>query len=331
VIVTYIISAGESGNFEENDFPEFQFISGVFNARGEEIDIKEHCTIVKDSGFLLGSDGEDIDTLRYNVGYNSRSLVLAHEKNFASYLSRLSTISRVRVWTDADNTAVKKLFMLPDIESKIRNYTDYLSLDEKSFVLSDEFKKNIISMIEDSRRTYVTNELIFIDALVRKYALFIYIDNLNNIVDTNSLKEKVVESVIKTTISRTFTKSTDPISLPKSLYISNLYRDVDGLERVTINILSASNEEAKINGYYNETVEVVDNGVTRFVNRRVNVQPGIDPIVGLTEYNDISLKEEYEIPLIAGHFNVLSSDGTIHTLYEPIHVFVKENNDWKLI
>jgi hypothetical protein len=112
---------------------------------------------------------------------------------------------------------------------------------------------------------------------------------------------------------------------------SNLRSDVNEIERVAINIISAQNEQAKILGYYEDYVDTTVDGIKKRTLEKVTVIPGTNPCIGLSENNDILLKEFYQVPILSSGFDVIGNDNNKYTINDAINVFVKENGNWEMI
>lgn len=331
IIIEYITTSGAEGNINRNDFPAFKFISGVFNTSGENIDIKDFVSITKESGFLLGSNGDSIERLRAIVGMNDRAYVLAKAQNISAYLNRLSCLSRVSSWVNENEPKVKYILALPNINIDLLTYNEYLNIDESKFTLSQEHKGAIISMIESSRRSFVSDELVFVDSVVQKYSMLVYLSTNKSVTDKTKLRERVVETIATKFMSETFKDSSynSVIEIPKSILLHELHSTLEDDFAINLVIISRQNEEAKINGYYDTYQEVYAEGVTKRIPVRVSVAIGDDPKLGLTEHNDIKCNEITDVPLLRAGFDVMSSDGTKVNLGKPVTVYLGINGKWE--
>lgn len=326
--IEYITSAGENGNIDENLYPYFELVSGMFDVNGEEINPTEHTTILKESGFILGSNGDSIETLRNVIGYNSRALILVDDRSFKAFLSKYSFISKIYLYDAPNNPRVKNILLLPDLSNKFETIDDYFDCPESTFKLSDEVKENIESTIMNEESTYIANELIWMDPEYVKYSLFIYlepkVDTLNKKEIYNNIKQLVGEIFIEHSFSRL--KNSD--NIPKSYIISKIQELVGDDVRISINIFCSWNEESKINGFYNKVVYDID-GIKKY--QRVEVPFGSDAFIGLTDRNDIQLTNNWNIPILRGGFQILSKDNKSIVINSPINLYIKNQDNWDLI
>lgn len=327
--IDYLVTSGWAGNITDFEEIEFSIIDGVMDLRNEQIEVNELVKVSKLNGFDLGNAGEDIDTTRLNVGFSSRNLVLASSQNFESYLSRLP-ISRVNVWSDFDNTSIKKLMILPRIRERVRSYKDYLGISESDFLINDAMKESITELIDNSRRTYVTNELVFIDPMIRKYAILVYIESDTDIIDESKLSMDVSNSITNHFMDRIFTKNYST-TVSKSEMINDIKKNTKSYLRINIFIVSDQNEEARINGYYDKVTYKNKDGIQKILKERINLLNNENPSLGLSDYGDIEVKELLEVPILGKDVRILSSDMSVKTIPDPITVYLKSENSWKKI
>ncbi|AFF28015.1 gp17 [Sphingomonas phage PAU] len=327
--IEYIVTSGFGGNISDFETIEFTFVDGVYDLQDEQIEVNELVRISKQSGFDLGNAGEDLDTTRLNVGFSSRTLVLSSSENFEAYLSRLP-VSRVNVWSEYDNTAVKNLLILPRIKERVRSYKDYLTIDETDFVITDKMKDSIIELIDNSRKTYVTNELVFIDPIIRKYAILVYIESDQDILNRSSLYKEVTDTITSHFMNRIFSKNYST-TVSKAELINDIKKQVPEYLRINIFIVSDQNEEARINGFYEKKEYINKDGIKRIDTVRINIDIDENPGLGLSEYGDISVQDINEIPVLGKNVRILSNDNSVKTIVDPISVYIKDDNSWKLL
>lgn len=327
--IEYLVTSGTAGNISDFENIQFSLVEGVYDLQGEQIDVADLVTISKVNGFDLGNAGEDIDTTRLNVGFSSRTLVLSSSENFEAYLSRLP-VSRVNVWSVFENTSVKNLLILPRVREKVRNYQDYLTLNDSDFILSETMKTSISEMIENSRRTYVTNELVFKDPIIRKYAILVYIESDAPVIDKATLYKSVTNSITQHFMDRIFSKNY-ATTVAKAELVNDIKKLVPAYLRINIFIVSEENENARINGFYINKEYINADGVKRIVETRINITPDQNPLLGLSDYGDISVSDIQEVPILGKNIQMLSNDGTVKTMENPISVYLKEDNVWNIL
>lgn len=326
--IEYLVSYGESGNFDDNIYPHFELVGGMFDVNGDEITPSEHSVIIKESGFNLGSNGDSIETLRNVVGYSSRSLILVDDRSFKSFLAQYSFISKAQLYNFENNPRVKHILLLPDLSTKFNSVDDYFRCSEDTFKLSDGTKNNLKLAIQNNESMYMANELVWMDPTYIKYVIFVYLepksDTLNKVEILKTIKQLLVEIFIE----HSFSRLSNSTSIPKSYIITRMQELVGNDVRISLNIFCSKNEEAKINKYYNSVVYDVD-GVKKL--QRIEVPLGDDPHIGLTDRNDIDLNNTWEIPILRGGFEILSKDGIPQLISNPVSLYIKSNNNWEII
>lgn len=327
--VEYIVTSGMAGNISDFENVKFTLVDGMFDLTGDPLEINEFVTISKHNGFDLGNAGEDIDTTRLNVGYSSRTLVLSSDKNFEAYLSRLP-ISRVNVWSEYGNTRVKNLMILPLVKERVRSFKDYLTLEDKDFTLPDSTKDSIEELINSSRRSYVGNEIAWIDPLIRKYSMLVYVETDQDILDRPRLYKEITDSITDHMMNRVFSKNY-ATSVSKAEIIADIKKLVPEYIRINLFIISDQNEEAKINGYYEKKEYINKDGIKRIDTVRINLTGDENPNLGLTDYGDIEVQDLYEVPILSKNVRVKSSDGSTKIIPDPITVYLKDDNQWKML
>ena len=325
--IEYLVSVGESGNFDENIFPSFNFVTGIFDATGDSLDISEHAVLTKESGFLMGSNGDSVDSLRHIIGYTSRANILMDARSFYAYLSKYSFISKIAVWTNETNRRINNIMILPNLYDRLSSAEDYFNVSIDEFYISDEVKNSIISSISESELAHLTNEMVWIDPVFRKFAALVYLEPTSEFIDANEVYSQIKTTLVKTFIDASFSRDSNTNDIPKSVVISNIQEIVGTECRVSVIFVSASNEEAKINGYYIAT-ELKDGKPYK---KRVEVPFGTDPLISLTERNDIDCRLDNEVPILRGGFKMLSNTGEAIELPLPVNLYIYHNGDWTKI
>lgn len=330
VVVRYLTTNGELGNVSDiSESVDFDIISGVYDSSGNEIDVSEYTSIKYDSGFSLGSFGEHIDTTRNIAGYNSRALTFARPENLKAYLSRLTILSQIDVWTEQDDQ-VFNLLLLPNILAKITAYSDYLTLPMSELRLSAAQKSEILNMLNSSRRQMTSSEIVYHDPVHRKYALFIYVDA--DVHDTRVFKTKVEDAVSKFFLENTYADidMTSEKIISRSAIVNSIY-DMPEVSRIALNIFSEENEIARIDEYYDKTITITNGAVKEQRSERIIVPPSTDPSLGFTDLGDISPISRFDVPLLRGGFMKYTDENTHITLDRPIYIFLRKNNNWEEI
>lgn len=322
VRVEYLVSNGEFGNIPEGMEVTFEPQSGFFDGNSEEVDLKDYCTVNIESGFILGSYGDSQEVLRNIIGYNDRTLVLASNKNYEALISQFSTLSRVHVWSDPDNLAVKNLLVLPNLSPRLQNTKDYLNIAPEDFFLTTAQKQALQNYIDTSEKSYVALELRFVEPTVRKYVLNVYIDLGEE--ERITLKNTVEDSCINTFVTHTFDKlkTNENLDIVKADIIKGLREVLPKADSISVNILCDANEEAKINGFYYKR----ENLVLKSTTKKVTVPADTDPCIGLSENNDIVSEWLDIVPILRGGFQIYNSNGNPVVIDDAVNVYLKTDN-----
>ena len=327
VLIKYLTTNGETGNLANiSETVQFELLSGIYDSEGSDIDITDNILIQYDSGFSLGSFGEHIETTRALAGYNSRSSVLARPENLKVFLSKLSILSYIDVWTNEDDL-VFNLLLLPNVLNRINSYSDYLYLDNTDLKLSVNERTEIKTYINTSKSQLTSSELIFNEPIFKRYAIFVYLDATYT--DENNLKQKIYNSISKLMLQETFADldlNTNKVISKSS--IQNELFDLPEINRVSLEIMSEDNELARINGYYDK-IETVNNGsVKEKKTVRTEVSANENPNLGFTDLGDIATAEKFEIPLLRSGFSKYNNESDPIILDKAIYIFSKQNNNW---
>lgn len=322
--VVYLCSNGEFGNLQEGVDATFEPVDGFYDANSNEIDgFKEYVTVTKEAGFILGSYGDSKEVLRNIIGFNDRTLVLATDKNYEALISQFSTLSRVHVWSSPDNLVVKNLLVFPNISTLISNTRDYLTIDESKLVLSTEQKNALLSYIENSERNYCSNELRFVNPTIHKYAINVYVDKGTE--NVNLMKAAVEDACIKLFISSTFDKlkQNENLDIVKADIVKAIRNVLPNADSITVDVISAANEEAKINGFYYKR----ENFVLKSTITKIPVDENTDPYIGLSETNDIISDWLDILPLLRGGFNIWTGPNSEpKMIQDAVNVYVKNES-----
>lgn len=326
IIVTYRLTNGEAGNLQ-NNAQTWSFNSGIYNAAGEEIDIAEYIDVKIQSGFQLGSNGENIELTRNLAGYNSRSLVFAKPENIQAYLSRLSILSKIDVWTENDDN-VYNMLLLPNVMTKFKRYSDYLYADTSEFALTAGVKTDIKQMLDASRRQATSSEIVMHDPIFRRYAIFVYIDAVIN--DKDALRIAIEDKVSAVMIAQTFAETSidKQIMVSKSAIVDAIY-DMPEIKNLSTDIISEQNENARINGYFDYKVTEMIGSVQQTRTERRTIPATTNPNIGFTDLGDMKTLERKEVPILRGGFSRFVDSNTTVEISKPVYIFYKTtNNTW---
>lgn len=314
--VKHLITSGELGNIGNFEEAKFTVTSGAYDINGNAINLNDDMLMTPERGFVLGSNGENIELTRLVAGYNSRAMVFTRPENLKAFLSRLSIISYVDVWTDLDNS-IYQVLMLPNIQSSIYEYRDYLTLVNLS--LNDNQKSSIIEYINTSGSQQTSTELLLVDPVFNKYATFVYVSG--NIIDKNSFKVKVENALSKVFLDETFIAFDSDGLITQNELIESVMAIGDVIQ-CNVDVFSEINEIARINGEYIEKTKTSNGSTNSIVDKLVILPPNANPNLGFDELGGINTKQK-NIPILRGGFLKYDLEGNHMMMDKPIYIFLK--------
>lgn len=326
ITVEYRITNGEFGNLDGTE--KFNIVSGIFDASGSAIEVDENITVEIASGFNLGSNGENIELTRSLSGYNSRANVLLRPENLKSYLSRLTILSQVNVWTEDDDDLVFNVMLLPNVTNKLSRYSDYLYLKNEDLILSKNVKNDIKKMVDASKRQASSSEIVMKDPVFRKYAMFVYIDAIIN--DKDELRNEIYDKISIIMLDQTFHETSIEsvsTSVSKSAIVDAIY-SIDEIKSISVDIISEINEIARINGYHDYIRNEYVGSVKRTVTERVLIGEETNPNVGFSDLGDLEPENTLDVPLLRGDFERFVDANNTITISKPVYIFYKNGNNW---
>lgn len=326
--IEYIISAGAIGIISSKATTiEWEFLEDATGILGEEIDLNEVMFVSVEEKFLLGSDGEDLDLTRLIAGSNSRSLVLAHPRNYIHFLSRYDSFSFIDAYTTFDDEYLDDdniiyLFLIPNIKKKLDASSEYFSTNIDNFYIDVDEKSALKKVLQKSGRQIVTTEVKIQDPIVKRYLLNIYL----RIFDTAD--ESVLKADIVARLGEYFINVKRRDKIPKSDIIEIL-EGISGIDSVNVKFVSQENEEAIANGYYWKKSFKVNRltSIKEEIVEKIPVAKGEDPSLGLDEFNDIIIGEN-EFPIIRGGWSdrnsVYFEDTASDAEFSSLNVIIKD-------
>lgn len=311
IVIEFLTHDGSNGNIPLLGSEKFIMVSPCYNSAGNAIDSSEYLMFSLDAPVTGGTNSDTIRLVRSMIGYNSRSLVLASEDNFKQFLKRFSFIGRTSIYTEPSSLQVTA-GCLTNVIDKIDDAEDYLELDEKDLLLSDE-QKNMVSLsIKNSNKVFSGIKFNFLDPVIRKYAAVCYV----------KLKEKHAKDIVTTNIRNTIANyfmelPENTTFIPKSDIIK-LCAEIDNIESFDIDFISELNETAYYKNWYYKYVRRLINGVYKYVPVKTIYDSYNQP--GLDSYGNIQLDSTVEIPLLHGGFNYYHNKNLSKDKYDSVKV-----------
>ena len=296
IMVEYVINEGMNGNVLTEDMGsiKFEFIDSGFSILGEEIDLNTYVEIKTTNPPFFGANAEDSKLTRLIAPKQSKSFALVNPDHYESLLRRLKMFSIINVSLDELDNRMLNLFLIPDIRKTFDTAQEYFSVDLSKFIMTDYQKNKLLQYIEKSGSKLISTEIQIIDPIPSLYVL-----NVSTIV-FDDVSTDIIKRDILNSIGNYFIQNTRLTRIPKSDLIK-IIEEINGVDSVSINIVSKKNEISKINN------------------------PSASDI-GLDEFNDIIVGVN-ELPIVRGGFkdrygNVYSS-GIVEDSLGPVNIQIK--------
>ena len=320
VKVTYLIHNGESGNVDPHVETYFVFNNVLSDINGDSVDGNAIFSIIFSTmdGVTSGTNAEDIESVRENIGYNSRSLVLSSPENYKEYLSKFSFVGYNRSWSEPGSMIVNTLAM-KNYKLNLDNGLDYFKLSERDFLLTDVQKQSIINSLENSSRQLAGVTYNIIDPEIYKYMLSIYVK-----LKSAKYDRAYIETQIRTLIGEFFTNIVSDQFIPKSDIEKLILDKVDGVDGVNCYFLSEKNELALQTLQYdiNEYKWNFAKGKYDIEKKTVYLYPGENPGLGLDAHGNIELSSDHQFPVLMGGWDWLndSDEEQEITVVDPLNI-----------
>ena len=201
------------------------------------------------------------------------------------------------------------LFLIPDVSQLFANGSDYFKLNTDKFKLTNYQKNQLLNFIERSGTKMISTDIIIIDPIITKYVLNI------SVIGFEDVSNDIIKSDITNAIGQYFIKLNRHDRVPKSDLIK-IIEEVNGVDSVSITILSELNEKAAI-----DRATLVLTGADSTANQ---IQSEV--LIGLDEFNDIIINSN-QFPVIRGGWRDrgqnLYSEVISTTELSPINIEIK--------
>ena len=316
--VTYLMHDGEMGNLSTDVNTYFSFDGSITDISGEAVDGNNIFVITLSTvdGVTSGSDTEDIDSVRQNIGFNSRSLVLASPDNYKHFLNKYSFVGYNRTWSERGSLIVNTLAM-KNYKLNLDQDIDYFNLREEDFLLSQEQKQSIINAVAASGNQLAGITYNIIDPEICKYFLTVYIK-----MKSDKYDRLYTENAIRNSVAKFFANIVSDQFIPTSDIERTLLDEVEGIDGVNCYFLSEKNETALQNGEYTIKTYVWNNleGKYDIKEETVHLFPGENPHLGLDSHGNILLTSDHEFPVLMGGWDYLTVDEDGNPTTDEIYV-----------
>lgn len=317
ITIKYIEHGGELGNISDYTSAEMKFYSPCYDIYGNTIDGNENISLTLNAPVSGGTDEDSIDIVKKMIGYNSRSLVIASEDNFKLFLKRFSFIGYSNIFTEQNSLNINAS-CLANISDKITDADDYLNINTKDLLLTDNQKEMIITTLSNSNKTFAGITFNFIDPIIRQYSINCYA-KIEDTTNRETAKMKIKQAIVDYFMNL----PENTLFIPKSDIISKIIDEYgDIIKSFDFDFISELNENAYYNGFYTEYNQKLINGAYKYIeNKKIYDSENIP---GLDNFGNIQLTSLVEIPILHGGFNYYpnkeKSDKTTSIKTESIQI-----------
>lgn len=309
VDITYLIHDGETGNLNPELETYFVFDNQLSDTNGEYYDGNTlfNVTFAETDPVTAGSNSETMEHVRQMIGLNSRSLVLASPDNYKVLINRFGFCGYNRTWTDPNSMVVNSL-IIKNFKSNISSGTEYFSLTEDDFKLTNFQKNSLYTYIKNSGGQLASTKYNIFDPVLCKYALYVYIS-----LKSGKYNKGLISKQIRNYIGEFFTNIESDMFIPKSDIIHLLKDNIEGIDSIDIYILSEQNEKALITGEYTEEIYTLNNLTGQYNKKIENVKlyPGENPNLGLDNHGNIYLTSNAHFPVLMGGWTYKPDDSEL--------------------
>lgn len=318
--ITYLMHSGENGNIDPAKECLWVFQDQLYDISGNEVDGNTvlNVSCENTTGVTSGTYSESSEQVRSAIGTNSRSLVLADPKNYKTLIDRFSFCGYNRTWSEKGSLVINSIIMR-NYRDLLKEGNDYFSLSESDFSLTDEQKHSVINTIDNSGQQLAGAVYNIFDPELCKYACYIYVK-----MKKVNYNPGLVTSKIRNLVGEFFSEIENDMFIPKSDLIQLIKNKISDIDSVDIYFLSQRNEQAIIDGYYEETEYNYNPATGRYKIHKTKVLVGAneDPGVGLDEHGNIWLSSQYQFPVLMGGWNYKNGNQLIH-VDDPLTVVIQ--------
>ena len=290
--IEYILHNGESGNIDNINNVNFEFVESGYDYNGNQINLNNFINLKLNDYISGGTDADSIDDVRKMIGYNSRSNVLASLENYTLFLKHFSFIGNFNIWAE-NNSNTLMISAITNKINKIKDISEYQDITDKDLILTDAQKSDILTVLKNSNNTFAGIQIKFVDPIIYKYAVVCYVKPID------IYYKETITTNIQTTIIKYFSKFNYNISfIAKSDIIKYVLNNVENIKSLTIDIISEANEQAFYNGYYYKYSNVLENNQIVYNKQRLNYETNLN--LGLDNIGNIFIDNKLYLGLLHG-------------------------------
>lgn len=314
--VNYLVHDGEQGNLNVNQETNFIFDGNLTDISGEEID-GNGIFNVKFGGVdsvTSGSNSESVDQVRQMIGTNSRSLVLASAENFKNFINKFSFCGYNRTWSEPGSLVINSL-IIKNYKSQLQEGTDYFSLKESDFYLSQQQKESVINCLSQTGSQLSGTTYNIFDPVLYKYALYLYVT-----LKDNSYDHEYIENQIRAIVGEFFSNIENDKFIPKSDIIHAIKNNISFIDGISAYFLSEKNETAIQTKSYEKVTYNYNPSTGTFSKKIENIYlyDGENPNIGLDEHGNIKLENDEQFPVLMGGWDFLNDENQEVHITDPL-------------
>jgi hypothetical protein len=241
--IEYLVNAGVDGNIRLTDNVSWKFDDVGYDVLGNELKISDIFNITTETNISFGSESEPLFLTKLLSPNFSRNFVLANPLNYIYFLEKFNYFSYIDAFTtfndeDISDDNVIYLFLVPDINKRIKSNENYFTVPQENFLLKQDEKNNIYSLIEESGQKIVTTVMQVIDPTVKRYIINISLGIFSD------YSKDVIRQQIEDKLSSYFLNNRRRDKIPKSDLIA-IIENIEGVDTVNLWFTSEENEAAK--------------------------------------------------------------------------------------
>jgi len=185
ISIIYRLTSGELGNIE--GVMNFETDS-LIDSYGAQVTMDDtEISILNLTGFDLGSNGTDENSLRAAIGYNHGNILLFDNQSYTNFINQYSTVLLQKIRLSEQQKSINNIYLskkqalntLMSNEDIILQYQNIVNA--KRYFLSDAEKSNISKHLDEVEFCMSSHNVF--DSNIVNYAFQINFDNPNDIKD----------------------------------------------------------------------------------------------------------------------------------------------------
>lgn len=230
--VEYIRSSGNIGNILDALNIKFQFVDTGFDNFGGEVELNEFFDITPITPITFGSDPESLELTQIIAPKTSRAYVLSNLDAYDTFIRKMNYFSTVEIYNTFDDNNLNDdnvvyMFLIPNLRLRISSNYNYFTAPSSAFLMSNDERNKLISIIEESGRMMIGTELEVINPFIKRFTLHIFIDWFNG------YSKELIRTEILNALSAYFINYTRRDRIPKSDLIA-IIEAISGVDSVNV-------------------------------------------------------------------------------------------------